>query len=91
MLDQLLVELMRLVFEAAFQGHTWADNPIIYGAAVDASGDLLLSPNNLINVRLEVRKSLTRTRAVCRRLRDELQDVSSLPGEAESSSPSARA
>jgi len=69
MLDKLPPELLRLVGEAACPRSEIANDVVIHGAALDASGHLVLCPGRRT---LRARQMLVQMRAVCRFLRKEL-------------------
>ena len=63
---------MRLVGEAACPRSEIANDLVVHGAALDASGHLVLCPQSGRRPNLEARQILAQMRAVCRFLRDEL-------------------
>jgi hypothetical protein len=72
MLDKLPPELLRLVGEAACPRSEIANDLVIHGAALDASGHLVLGTQDGRRPNLEARQILVHARAVCRFLRDGL-------------------
>ena len=72
MLDKLPPELLRLVGKAACPREHIEEDVIVHGAALDASGHLVLTPDNPRRPNLGARQILVHARAVCRFLRDQL-------------------
>ena len=72
MLDKLPPELLRLVGKAACPREHIEEDVIVHGAALDASGHLVLTPDNPRRPNLGARQILVQMRAVCRFLRDQL-------------------
>ena len=72
MLDKLPPELLKLVGEAACPRSEIANDVVIHGAALDASGHLVLCPQSGRRPNLGARQILVQMRAVCRFLRDQL-------------------
>ena len=72
MLDKLPPELLRLVGEAACPRSEIANDVVIHGAALDASGYLVMCRWRGRRKNLGARQILVQMRAVCRFLRDQL-------------------